>query len=80
VSEIELLIRIKGQLGRVRELAAEGGGLTLFYFIEMAIMETDELTKKALRTELLNCVTEPDSEQVQSRKLRRLAGRLETAS
>jgi hypothetical protein len=80
VSEIELLIKIKSQLGQARELAAEGGGLTLFYFIEMAIMETDALTKKAMTRELLNFVTEPDGGQVQGRKLRRLAGRFEAAS
>jgi len=79
VSEIELLIKIKSQLGQARELAAEGGGLTLFYFIEMAIMETNELTKRAMRTELLTYVDE-DGEQVQGRKVRRLAGRLEAAS
>jgi len=79
VSEIELLIKIKSQLGQARELAAAGGGLTLFYFIEMAIMETNELTKRAMRTELLTYVDE-DGEQVQGRKLRRLAGRLEAAS
>lgn len=79
MSEIELLIKIKSQLGQARELAAEGGGLTLFYFIEMAIMETNELTKRAMRTELLTYVDE-DGEQVQGRKVRRLAGRLEAAS
>jgi hypothetical protein len=80
VSEIELLIKIKNHLGQARELAAEGGGLPLFYFIEMAIMETDALTKKATRTKLLTYVDEPDGEQVRGRKLRRLAGRLEAAS
>ncbi len=79
MSEIELLIKIKSQLGQARELAAEGGGLTIFYFIEMAIMETNELTKRAMRTELLTYVDE-DGEQVQGRKVRRLAGRLEAAS
>jgi len=80
VSEIELLIKIKSQLGLARELAAEGGGLTLFYFIEMAIMETNELAKRAMRSELLTYVDEPDGLQVHGRKPRRLAGRLEAAS
>jgi len=76
VSEIDLLTGIKAQLGKARELAVEGGWSTLLFFIDMAIMETDELTKKAMRTKLLAYVAEPDGEQAQD-KLRRLAGRLE---
>lgn len=46
MSEIDLLTGIKAQLGKARELAVEGGWSTLLFFIDMAIMETDELTKK----------------------------------
>jgi hypothetical protein len=80
VSEIELLTKIKSQLCRARELAVAGGGMTLFYFIDMAIMETDDLTKKAWSTKPLTCAVEPDSEKVLGRKPRRLAERLEPAS
>jgi hypothetical protein len=31
----------------VRNLAVEAGGLTLFYLIEMAILETEEMGKNA---------------------------------
>jgi hypothetical protein len=80
VSEIELLREIKTQLGKARELAVEGGGLTLFYFVDMAIMETDDLTKKARRTKPLAYVGQPDGEKVPDREPRRLGGRLERAS
>ena len=62
VSEIELLTEIKTQLGRARELALGGGWSILLFFIDMAIMETDKLTKKAVRTKLLAIVAEPDRE------------------
>ena len=72
MSDIELLTKIKSQLGRARELAAEGGGLTLFYFIEMAIMETDDLAKKAWRKKHLTGVGGPDREKVSDGKPPRL--------
>ena len=72
MSDIELLTKIKSQLDRARELAAEGGGLTLFYFIEMAIMETNDLTKKAWRKKHLTCADVPDGEKVSDGKPQRL--------
>jgi hypothetical protein len=42
----ELLNEIKRKLDQARDLATEAGGFTLFYLIEMALMETGEMEKK----------------------------------
>jgi hypothetical protein len=70
VSEIELLTEIKAQLGRARELALGGGWSILLFFIDMAIMETDKLTKRAMRAKLLAFVAEPDGERARQRAAR----------
>ncbi|MGO8844631.1 MAG: hypothetical protein ACLQFI_04700 [Methylocella sp.] len=44
--ETELLEKIKKQLDETRSLAVEAGGFTLFYMIEMALLETQEMSKK----------------------------------
>ena len=44
--ETELLEKIKKQLDETRSLAIEAGGFTLFYMIEMALLETREMSKK----------------------------------
>jgi hypothetical protein len=46
VDKIELLNQIKQKLDEARGLAAEGGGV-LAYFIEMAVIEADEMILKA---------------------------------
>ncbi len=46
VHDIELLYEIKRKLDQARNLAIEAGGFTLFYLIEMAILETEEMAKK----------------------------------
>ncbi len=47
--EIELLDQIKQKLDQTRNLAIEAGGFTLFYLIEMALLETKEMSKKPKR-------------------------------
>ncbi len=44
--DIELLNEIKRKLDQARDLAIEAAGFTLFYLIEIAIMETGEMEKK----------------------------------
>ncbi len=44
--ENDLLEKIKGKLDETRNLAIEAGGFTLFYMIEMALLETQEMSKK----------------------------------
>ena len=39
------LLEIKQTLGKARELAVEVGGFTLFYLIEMALLEATEMSK-----------------------------------
>ncbi len=46
MGEIDLLEKIKRQLDETRSLAIEAGGFTLFYMIEMALLETQEMSKK----------------------------------
>jgi hypothetical protein len=70
VSEIELLTEIKTQLGTARELAIGGGWSILLFFIDMAIIETDKLTKNAMRTKLLAFVAERDGERPLQRAAR----------
>jgi len=70
VSEIEPLTEIKTQLGRARELAIGGSWPILLFFIDMAIMETDKLTRRATRTKLLAFVAEPDGERPRPRAVR----------
>jgi hypothetical protein len=57
------LTEIKTQLGKARELAIGGGWTILLFFIDMAIMETDKLTEKAMRTKLSAFVAERDGER-----------------
>ncbi len=45
VSKIELLNQIKQKLDEARGLAAQAGGV-LAYFIEMAVLEADEMIQK----------------------------------
>ena len=45
VDKIELLNQIKQKLDEARSLAAQGGG-ALAYFIEMAVLEADEMIQK----------------------------------
>jgi hypothetical protein len=45
VREPELLDEIKRELNRARNLAIEAGGFKLSYFIEMALLETKEITR-----------------------------------
>jgi hypothetical protein len=44
--EIVLLNEIKQKLDRARSLAIEAGGFTLFYLIEIALLEVEEMSKK----------------------------------
>jgi hypothetical protein len=46
VREIEVLNTIRQKLDETRNLAIEAGAFTLFYMIQMAIMETNEMSKK----------------------------------
>jgi len=46
VHDIELLYEIKRKLDQARNLTVEAGGFTLFYLIEMAILECEEMAKK----------------------------------
>jgi hypothetical protein len=46
VHDIELIHDIKRTLVKARDLAVEANGFTLFYLIEMAIMETGQMAKK----------------------------------
>ena len=45
VREAALLDEIKLKLDHVRDLAVAAGGFALFYFIEMALLETVEKSK-----------------------------------
>jgi hypothetical protein len=45
VGDIGLLDEIRCKLDQVRNLAVEVGGFNLFYFVEMAILEIEEITK-----------------------------------
>ena len=44
--DTELIHDIKRTLVQARDLAVEASGFTLFYLIEMAIMETGQMAKK----------------------------------
>jgi len=46
VPDMELLKEIKHKLDEARNLATMAGGFTLFYLIEIAILETEEMAKK----------------------------------
>ena len=45
VREAALLDEMKLELDQVRNSAVEAGGFVLFYFIEMALLETEEMSK-----------------------------------
>jgi hypothetical protein len=45
VREAALLDEIKLKLDQARDLAVAAAGFGLFYFIEMAILETEEMSK-----------------------------------
>ena len=51
LGKIELLNETKRKLDEARNLATEAGGFTLFYLIEMALLETKEMTKNMERSE-----------------------------
>ena len=49
--EIELVLdEIDQKLDQTRNLAIEAGGFTLFYLIEMALLETKEIRRKMPET------------------------------